>query len=59
MTVGTPIRATDQTRGIPKRALKTPAGAAMIAPQDIALEIKKRNAVSDRVFESKRCSRYS
>ena len=31
----------------------------MIAPHDIALEMRNRSAVNDRVFASKRRSRYS
>ena len=58
-TVGMPIRATHQRSGQPKIAEKTTAGAAMITPQDIPRESRKRNAVRARVRESKRRSRYS
>jgi hypothetical protein len=40
-------------------AENTRAGALMIAPQDIPREMRKRNAVRERVFASKRRSRNS
>ena len=59
MTVGMPISATAHTSGMPKIALKTTPGAAMIVPADMPRESRKRKAVNDRVFASKRRSRYS
>ena len=58
-TAGTPISATHHQMLQPKIAEKTTAGAAMIVPHDMPREIRKRNAVSDRVFASNRRSRYS
>jgi hypothetical protein len=54
-----PISATDQSRSQPKMAEKTIAGAEMIAPHDIPLEMRNRKLVSDRVFASNLFSRYS
>ena len=51
------MSATDHATGQPKIAENTTAGAAMIVPHDIARESRNRNAVSDRVFASKRRSR--
>ena len=53
------MSATAHTRGIPKTALKTTPGAAMMAPAESPREIRKRNEVSERVLESKRRSKYS
>ncbi len=53
------MSATLQRSGTPKSALKTTAGAAMIVPTDMPRERRKRKAVSERVFGSKRRSRYS
>ena len=59
MTVGTPMSATHHEIGQPKMAEKTTAGAAMIVPHDMPRDMRKRKEVSDRVFASKRLSRYS
>ena len=53
------MSATDVHMFQPKMAEKTTAGAEMIAPHDIARESRNRNAVSERVFASKRRSRNS
>ncbi len=51
--------ATHHASGHPKMAEKTIAGAARMVPHDMPRESRKRNAVSDRVFASKRRSRNS
>ncbi len=58
-TAGTPISATHHQMFQPKMAENTTAGAAMIVPHDMPREMRKRNAVSARVFASNRRSRYS
>ena len=51
--------ATDEATLHPKMAENTTAGAAMIVPQDMPRDKRKRNAVSERVRASNRRSRYS
>jgi hypothetical protein len=51
--------ATDNPIGHPNTAANTTAGAARIVLHDSAREMRNRNAVSVRVFASKRRSRNS
>ena len=53
------MSATDHATGHPNTAEKTTAGADMMAPHDIPRDRRKRKLVRERVFASKRRSRYS
>src|SRR5262245_21955559 len=57
--VVSPINRQVVTMLVPMITESTTDGAERIAPHDIAREIRNRNAVKDRVFASKRRSRYS
>ena len=57
--MGTPISATAHVSGHPRMDANTTAGAAMIVPADMPRESRNRKLVSERVFASKRRSRYS
>ena len=58
-TVGMPMSNTQYTRSQPNTALSTTLGAAMMVPADMPRESRKSRLVSERVFASKRRSRYS